>query len=189
LLNAWRAVRTRRSWFVNQFCQPIYARVIREAIARDLLSAPGFLDDPIAQAAWLGCEWTGPSMPEIDPVKAVVAAGMRVKEGFSTRERESAELTSSDYDENFEQRVVEETRRRAAGLDVEDSAERGRVEPIEPEQPGEPGGEGSDTDDEQSPARRARRGRRAASAVRHAHEETVSRAFAHAPDSDLETVS
>ena len=135
LLNAWRSVRTRRSWLVNQFCQPVYAQVIREAIARGLLQAPGFFDDPLARAAWLGCEWTGPAMPEIDPVKAVSAASMRIKEGLSTREREAAELTSTDFDENHEQRVIEERKRRAAGLDVEDVAERTRIEPITPEQP------------------------------------------------------
>jgi lambda family phage portal protein len=135
LLNAWRSVRTRRAWLVNQFCQPVYAQVIREAIARGLLQAPGFFDDPLARAAWLACEWTGPAMPEIDPVKAVEAASRRIKEGLSTREREAAELTSTDFDENHEQRVIEERKRRAAGLDVEDVAERVRTEPMAPEQP------------------------------------------------------
>lgn len=191
LLNAWRAVRTRRNWFVNQFCQPVYARVIREAVGRGLLQAPDFFDDPLAQAAWLGCEWTGPSMPEIDPVKAVVAAGMRVKEGFSTRERESAELTSTDYDENFEQRVVEETRRRKAGLDVEDVAERPRIEPVAPEKAGDPadaGNQDTDADEEDVPVRQARR-RPAADASTRARRELLAQAHATAPDSDLETVS
>lgn len=155
LLNAWRAVRTRRNWFVDGWCQPIYAQVIREAVARGRLQAPGFWDDPLAQAAWLACEWTGPAMPEIDPVKAVTAAGLRIKEGLSTREREAAELTSTDFDENHEQRVLEERKRRAAGLDVEDVAERVRTEPITPETPAGapaapargPAGEPDDTTD------------------------------------------
>ncbi|MBX3173281.1 MAG: phage portal protein [Gemmatimonadaceae bacterium] len=192
LLNAWRAVRTRRNWFVNQFCQPVYARVIREAVARGLLQAPGFFDDPLAQAAWLGCEWTGPSMPEIDPVKAVVAASMRVKEGFSTRERESAELTSTDYDENFEQRVAEEERRRAAGLDVEDVAERVRTEPVTPEAPAKDG-DGDEGDEELPKAGRARVRRAARDPLARIREQAaaqvVARAVADAPDSDLETVS
>lgn len=156
LLNAWRSVRTRRGWFVNQFCQPVYAQVIREAIARGYLSAPGFFSDPLAQAAWLGCEWTGPAMPEIDPVKAVTAAKMRVAECFSTRERESSELTSTDFDENHEQRVIEERKRRAGGLDVEDTAERIQTEQALPAPttpaPAKPtdtdDGDGSDTDRE-----------------------------------------
>lgn len=152
LLNAWRAIRTKRGWFVEQFCQPVYAQVLREAIARGLLIAPGFDDDPLAQAAWLACEWTGPAMPEIDPVKAVTSAKMRVEEGFSTREREAAELTSTDFDENHEQRVVEETKRRAAGLDKESTAERVSVEPVLPETPpapsGAPGGAPEDADDD-----------------------------------------
>lgn len=148
LLNAWRAVRTRRAWFVNQLCQPVYAHVIREAIARGLLQAPGFFDDPLARAAWLGCEWTGPAMPEIDPVKAALAAELRVKNTFSTKEREASELTSTDFDENLEQRAVEEARLRAAGLDVESVGERIRTEPIAPQESGEPAQRGSDSDDE-----------------------------------------
>lgn len=135
LLNAWRAVRTRRSWFVDQFTQPVYAQVIREAVASGLLQAPGFWDDPLAQAAWLGCEWSGPAMPEIDPVKAVTAAKMRVEEEFSTRDKESAELTGTDWAENHAQRVTEESSRRRDGLDTESTAERVRVEPVLPEAP------------------------------------------------------
>lgn len=145
LLNAWRAVRTRRGWFVNQFCQPVYARVIREAVARGLLQAPSFFEDPLAEAAWLGCEWTGPTMPEIDPEKAVRAAKLRVEEGFSTRDREASELNGSDWEENHAQRVVEETARRDAGLDVEGTAERVQTEPVLPKQTAQPE-KGSDID-------------------------------------------
>lgn len=147
LLNAWRAVRTRRGWFVDQFCQPTYARILREAIALGRLDAPGFFDDPLAQAAWLGCDWSGPSMPEIDPVKAVTAAKMRVEEGFSTRDRESAELTGTDYEENHAQRVAEEEGRRRDGLDKESTAERVSVEPVLPEG-GPPTQQRSSTDTE-----------------------------------------
>lgn len=154
LLNAWRSVRTRRGWFVDQFTQPVYARVIREAVARGLLAAPGFFEDPLAQAAWLGCEWTGPTMPEIDPEKAVRAAKLRVEEGFSTRDREAAELNGTDWAENHAQRVVEETARRRDGLDKESIAERVGVEPMLPEAPaGAPETaappDGTDTDDDE----------------------------------------
>ena len=132
LLNAWRSVRTRRGWFVDQFAQPVYERVMREAISRGLLSAPRFFVDPIAQAAWLTCEWTGPTMPEIDPVKAVTAAKMRVEEEFSTRDREASELNGTDWAENHTQRATEERMRRADGLDVESTAERVQVESLAP---------------------------------------------------------
>lgn len=148
LLNAWRSVRTRRSWFVDQFCQPTYAQVIREAIARGLLNAPGFWDDPLARAAWLTCEWTGPTMPEIDPEKAARAAKLRVEEGFSTRDRESAELNGTDWAENHAQRVIEETARRRDGLDKEATAERVSVEPVLPVAPVEAPIDGTDTDTE-----------------------------------------
>lgn len=138
LLNAWRSVRTRRGFFVEQFTQPVYARVIREAVASGLLNAPGFLDDPLAQAAWLGCEWTGPTMPEIDPEKAARAAKVRIEEELSTRDREAAEINGTDWAENHAQRVTEESARRRDGLDTESTAERVRVEPVLPEAPSAP---------------------------------------------------
>ena len=151
LLNAWRSVRTRRGWFVDQFTQPVWSRVIREAVARGLLVAPGFFDDPLAEAAWLACEWTGPTMPEIDPEKAARAAKLRVEEEFSTRDREASELNGSDWEENHAQRATEERARRRDGLDAESTAERVRVEPVaeEPAPAHAPeNGDGSDSDDD-----------------------------------------
>ncbi|MHB1297286.1 MAG: phage portal protein [Gemmatimonadaceae bacterium] len=162
LLNAWRSVRTRRGWFVDQFTQPVYERVMREAISRGLLQAPGFFTDPLAQSAWLNCEWTGPTMPEIDPVKAATAAKLRIEEELSTRDREASEINGSDWADNHAQRATEERMRRRDGLDVESTAERVSVEPKLPEQatttpeaPARPGNDGErgenlddDTDDD-----------------------------------------
>ena len=109
LLEAWKMFRMRRKWFANDFCQPIYEEWLSEAVAKGRIYAPGFFDDPIVKAAYCKAEWHGPSQGQIDPLREVTAATRRVEQGFSTRERESAEMTGTDYNANYRQRVKEET--------------------------------------------------------------------------------
>ena len=113
--------RMRRSWFVSDFCQPIYEELITEGIAKGRIHAPGFWSDPLIRKAWLAAEWYGPTQGQLDPLKEVVAAKIRVEEGFSTRARETAELTGGDYEMNIRQREREEKIRRAAGLSQQPS--------------------------------------------------------------------
>jgi len=123
LLEAWRAFRARRARLVNQWCQPVYAWVIEEAIARALLAAPGFFEDPLARHAWLGATWTGPSPGQIDPTKEAEAAKRLIDLGASTYTQAAAELTGTDWERNHVRLVKETAMRRAAGLDKEAVAE------------------------------------------------------------------
>jgi len=124
LLEAWKGFRTLRAWLIDSWCRPWYGAVIREAVARGLIDAPGFFDHPLITRAWLGANWTGPSPGQIDPLKEAQAAKLRVEEGFSTRQQETAELTGGDWEANHEQRAKEERLRREAGLGREGTAER-----------------------------------------------------------------
>ncbi len=121
LLEAWKMFRMRRSWFVNDFCQPIYEELVTEGVAKGRIQAPGFWTDPLIRKAWLAAEWYGPTQGQLDPLKEVMAAKVRVEEGFSTRARETAELTGGDYEMNVRQRDREERLRRAAGLVASDT--------------------------------------------------------------------
>lgn len=103
LLQASAMFRTRRTWFARDFCQPIYEAWLTEAIAIGRIRAPGFGMDPLITKAWAGANWYGPVMGMLDPVKEVNGAALRVKYGFSTAEREAAELTGSNYDDNVDQ--------------------------------------------------------------------------------------
>ena len=49
-------------------------------------------------------------------MKEVKAAVLRVENGFSTRQRETAELTGGDWELNHRQRVKEEKLRTEAGF-------------------------------------------------------------------------
>ncbi len=122
LLEAWKAFRMRRTWFAADFCQPVYELWLSEAIARGRINAPGFFNDPRVAKAWCGAEWYGPAPGQIDPVNEVKAAQMRVGSGFSTRERETIELTGGDFDRNIEQLQRENNLMKEAGLI---SAEKG----------------------------------------------------------------
>ena len=73
LMEAWKSFRMRRSWLVNDFCRPVWELFISEAVASGRLDAPDFLTDPVARAAYLGCEWIGPSQGQLDPVKEINA--------------------------------------------------------------------------------------------------------------------
>lgn len=116
LLEAWKMFRMRREWIVGNFCQPIYEEWLAEAVLKGRIKAPGFFDDPAVKAAWCGADWYGDSQGQLDPLKEANAAKVRVEEGFSTREREAAELTGMKYETIHAVRRREEAMRRADGL-------------------------------------------------------------------------
>lgn len=116
LLEAWKMFRMRRAFLANKFCQPIYEEWLAEAVAKGRINAPGFFEDPMIRKAYCGAEWNGPSQGQIDPLKEVNAAEKRVNNGFSTRARETVELTGGDWYKNHRQRVKEEKLRKEGGL-------------------------------------------------------------------------
>lgn len=116
ILEAWKVYRLRRKRLVSWFCQPTYEDVISEAVARGILVAPGFFEDPLVRHAWLGTVWTGDAMPQLDPSKEADAAAKRIDLGVSTIDREARELNGSTFLENHAQRTKEERMRKDAGL-------------------------------------------------------------------------
>lgn len=116
LLEAWKMFRMRREWLVSSFCQPVYEEWLTEAVLKGRVEAPGFFDDPAIRAAWCGAEWYGDAQGQLDPLKEAEAAKLRVEEGFSTREREAAELTGMTYDSIIAIRKREEEARKEAEL-------------------------------------------------------------------------
>ena len=68
----------------------------------------GNFDDPYVRRAMTRCIWTGASAGTLDPVKEVAASDQKVRCGFSTIERESAELNGSNYRDNISQQSIEQ---------------------------------------------------------------------------------
>lgn len=118
LLQAASVFKTRRTWFARDFCQPVYEAWLAEAVAIGRVKADGYGSDPLITAAWNKAEWFGPVMGMIDPIKEVNGAALRKKYGFSTGEREAAELTGTDYDDNVSQIALEAATWQNNGLTV-----------------------------------------------------------------------
>ena len=137
MLEAWKMFRMRREWVIDGFCQPVYEEWLTEAVAKGRVVAPGFFDDPAIRAAWCQADWYGDCQGQLDPLKEVNAAKVRVEEGFSTREREAAELTGMSYDVIVAARAREESKRKASGLVPE------------PQEPAAPAEESEGNEDEE----------------------------------------
>ena len=116
LLEAWKLFRYWRNWWAVNFCQPIYEEWLREAVLKGRVKAPGFFKDRGIETLYTWSDWTGPSQGQLDPVKEVKAAVLRVENGFSTRQKETAELTGDDWELNHRQRIKEENMRKEAGF-------------------------------------------------------------------------
>lgn len=97
LLEAWKMFRMRRQWLVSSFCQPVYEEWLEGAILSGRIQARGFFNDPATRQAWCGADWYGDAQGQLDPLKEVSAAKMRIDESLSTRERETAELTGQTF--------------------------------------------------------------------------------------------
>lgn len=116
ILEAWKMFRMRRQWVVNRLCQPVYEEWLSEAVAKGRVIAPGFFSDPSIKKAWCGADWAGDTQGQLDPTKEAQAAKLRVEEGFSTRDREAAELTGMSFDVIMSQRKREERLMQESGI-------------------------------------------------------------------------
>ncbi|RDY28647.1 phage portal protein [Lachnotalea glycerini] len=128
LLEAWKSFRMYREWFASDFCKPIYKIWLSEAIARGRIKAPGFFTDPRVKAAWLGCEWIGPSQGQLDPVKEITAEIMAVEQGYSTNEDSTIKLNGGDWNANMNKLERENERKtqvlRASNTDIASGSEK-----------------------------------------------------------------
>ena len=116
LLEAWKAFRMKRKWLAADFCQPLYEIFLTEAIANGRIKAPGFFLDPAIKKAYCRAHWNGPAPGMLDPVKEATAAEKRIAIGVSTRQRESIEMTGTDFDANVAQLARENQLMKEAGL-------------------------------------------------------------------------
>jgi lambda family phage portal protein len=110
LLDFWKRVRKYRALVIDQLCQPVYEEWLADAISLSRIERfTGDFNDPLIRQAMIGCVWTGTSAGSLDPRKEVAAADEKVKCGFSTVEREAAELNGSNYRDNIRQSAIEAT--------------------------------------------------------------------------------
>lgn len=110
LMEAWKSFRMRRKWLVDDLCRPVWEMFVSEAVAFGRMSAPGFFTDPAVRAAYLGCEWIGPSQGQLDPTKEISAEISAIEQGITTREDAAIRYNGSDWYSN----VAELARENAA---------------------------------------------------------------------------
>ena len=115
LLEAWRFFSARRSWIVDNLCQPVYELWLAEAISTGRLVAPGFFTDPIIRAAYSGADWVGPPRGHIRDDVQNKADGYAEDRGWKTSAQNTQERGGT-WERNHRQRVKEVSRRRADGL-------------------------------------------------------------------------
>jgi lambda family phage portal protein len=104
ILEAWKAFKVMRAWIVSDLCQFIWEWVISDAIADDLLAAPGF-EDPFKRRLYLRTQWNGTEMESIDPLKEAKANETDINSGIKSR-RYIVESQGRDFDKH--QREYEE---------------------------------------------------------------------------------
>ena len=137
LMEAWKFFMASRAWLVTRYCQPVYCDWMDEAVARDMIQASGYFDNPLIRQAYRGAMWIGPAKGMIQEQAEVGAANDRVTMGISTLEYEAAQIMGLDWEGIHPQQVKERRMRRRDGLDTEPVAGRIATEPQEPK-PAEP---------------------------------------------------
>lgn len=119
LLEAWKAFRMRRQWLVNDFCAPVYAKWLDEAVAIGRINAPGYFNNPIIRKAWQGAIWEGPAPGMLDPTKEIEAETKSIAAGFSTHKLSTAKLNGGDWDKNIAENAAEVDKMRKLGIESE----------------------------------------------------------------------
>ena len=130
---AWQFFTDRRTWLERNFCQPVYEWFLYECVANGIITAPGFLEDPVKRAAWCGSVWVGPSQISLDPAKEAEADEINIDLGVETLESVVTKRNGGDWWRNNEQRGREIRERKRVGADV--SPARPEVPKPEPKPP------------------------------------------------------
>lgn len=112
LAEAWKTYIMRRSWFVSDFCKPIYEEFLDEIVLKGYIKLDGYLSNPLIRKAYQKCEWYGPTQASIDPSKDATAATKRVQLGISTIEKETQIFDGGDFNTNFQQMEIENQKMR-----------------------------------------------------------------------------
>jgi lambda family phage portal protein len=141
---AWQFFRKKRGWLARNFYAEVYGWMMDEAVASGRLDRPGYFEDPLIRAAYLGAEWIGPQRASLMPKQESDADKQDVAEGFKTIEQVCMERTGGQFEKKHEQRVKEQRARLEGGLIAAPGAAPAAAGPA-PQQ--DQAGDGTDTAD------------------------------------------
>lgn len=115
--DSWRYFMGRRKIIANRLASQIFGLLFEEMVVRKYIRLPAKARYSFYERrhAWTKCDWIGSGRMAIDGLKEVKEAVLRLDNNLSTYEEEMA-LMGKDYQETFEQQVIEIEERRAKGL-------------------------------------------------------------------------
>ena len=128
LIEAWRYFLMERAALERQLCQPVYAALVEEAVARGRIEAKGFLDDPMIRWAFLRSVWIGPAQGNLNPLQEAKADALEEDRGWATAQSNTAKR-GGDWLTNHVQRKKEVKLRREAELEPQ------MIDPNAPDDP------------------------------------------------------
>ncbi|CAN7584987.1 phage portal protein [Devosia sp. LjRoot16] len=95
---AYKGFMVDQAWFIRTVLDPIREWQFTEMVASGRFDAPGFFDDPIKRAAWLGRVWIGPTRIQINPQVEANADKTDIEMNVKSREQVMTERTGGDFD-------------------------------------------------------------------------------------------
>ena len=103
LLQWYLSCRIRQRYLIDHLCDPVYACVIRQLIARGLVRAPAFDQ---RMDAYMQTAWVAPGWQWVDPVKEVEGKRIEMENQMETLANIAA-AKGDDWEDTLEQRARE----------------------------------------------------------------------------------
>jgi len=148
LLLTWNKIEIEREEENTSLNNPIFQTWLSEMVRSGEITLPGFSSSPYTKNAWCKCDWIGFPKIDIDPTKTVQAAAARVKEGFSTRDRESLGINGTEFSDNVVKLADENKLLYEANKYLQETSVRGNTKPAPVDQATAEPEEGEDSEDD-----------------------------------------
>jgi len=121
-----------RHTLAHEMVRNVYNLFLDLMVAQGLVSCPGYDKSPFVRAAWRDANWHGPTVLNIDPVKNVKAATLRLS-NFTSTYQDECRLLGKDFDKVVAERAEEMKTLTALGLVADLSGNDSPEQPEEPE--------------------------------------------------------
>jgi capsid protein len=106
-VDSWKGVKYWRGLLEKRLCKVAYAAIMEEGILRGRMLAPGFFDNALKRAAWLGSYWIGHGQGALNPLQEAKATEVDLKNLTTTREEAYLEKTGGRWDAAMNKRARE----------------------------------------------------------------------------------
>jgi len=110
----------------NGYCQPTYSSFVDEGVAAGRYKLPGY-EDPYKRLAYLGSEWIGPTLGQIDELKAWQAQKLAKEIGGKSMNRITREMTGEPYKAVKKQIDKEQNHGTSTDTDGDNAGTQGQV--------------------------------------------------------------